>query len=107
MPDKDDSATARYSRFITDLREAAFKGPGQVDPATRQSAATGEALSEPWLSYTKKVRDEAWSITDSDVDDLRAAGHSEDEIFEMTVAAALGASLRMLDAGMQALRDAG
>src|SRR5215472_8256902 len=56
MPDKDDSATARYSRFITDLREAAFKGPGQVDPATRQSAATGEALSEPWLSYTKKVR---------------------------------------------------
>jgi hypothetical protein len=107
MRGKDDSSEARYSRFVTDLRQAVFKGPGQVDPAMRQSAATGEALSEPWLSYTNKIRNEAWSVADSDIDDLRAAGHSEDEIFEMTVAAALGASLRMLDAGMQALRDAG
>jgi hypothetical protein len=106
MRDKDDSASARYSQFVTDLRRAVFEGSGQVDPALRQSAATGEALSEPWSSYTDKVRNEPWSVADSDIDDLKAAGHSEDEIFEMTVAAALGASLHILDAGLGALRDA-
>lgn len=106
MRDKDDSAAARYSRFVADLRQAVFDGPGQIDPAMRQSAATGEALAEPWLSYTDKVRNEPWSVADSDIAELRAAGHSEDEIFEMTVAAALGASLRMLDAGLKGLHDA-
>jgi hypothetical protein len=106
MRDEKDSPAARYSRFVAELRQTVFEGPGQVDPALRQSAATGEALSGPWSSYTDKVRNEPWTVADSDIDDLRSAGHSEDEIFEMTVAAALGASLRMLDAGLKALRDA-
>jgi len=107
MPGKDDSSEARYSRFIADLRQAVFEDPGQADPGLRRSAATGEGLAEPWLSYTSKVRDAAWTLTESDINDLKAAGHSEDQIFEMTIAAALGASLRMLDAGLQAVRDAG
>jgi hypothetical protein len=103
MRGKEEPTAAKYARLISDLREAVFEGPGQTDPAVRQSAATGEALSEPWLSYTTRVKDEPWDVTDSDVENLKAAGHSEDEIFEMTVAAAVGASLRMLDAGLQAL----
>ncbi len=107
MHDKDGRTAAKYSRLISDLRKAVFDGPGRTDPAMRQSAATGEALTEPWLSYTAKIRDEPWGVTDSDIENLRAAGHSEDEIFEMTVAAAVGASLRTLDAGLLALGDAG
>ena len=38
----------------------------------------------------------------ADVADLKAAGHSEEAIFEVTVAAAVGAALRSLDAGMRA-----
>lgn len=104
MRAKEEPSAAKYARLISDLREAVFEGPGQIDPATRRSAATGEALSQPWLSYTAKVRDEPWGVTDSDIEDLKAAGHSEDEIFEMTVAAAVGAALNALGAGLGALR---
>ena len=44
-------------------------------------------------------------MTASDVESLKAAGHSEDEIFEITVAAAVGASLRPLEAGLRAVRS--
>ena len=106
MRGKEEPTAAKYSRLISDLRVAVLEGPGQVDPATRQSAATGEALSEPWLSYTAKVRDESWGVTDSDMENLKAAGHNEDEIFEMTVAAAVSASLYALDAGLRTLHAA-
>ena len=107
MRDKEGPTAAKYSRLVSDLREAVFEGSGRVDPAMRRCAATGDALAEPWLSYTTKIRNEAWSVTDSDIENLRAAGHSEDVIFEMTVAAAVGASLRMLETGLRALGDAG
>lgn len=106
MRGKEEPTAAKYSRLISDLREAVFAGPGRTDPAMRRSADTGEALSEPWLSYTAKVRDEPWGLTDSDIEELKAAGHSEDEIFEMTVAAAVGAALRALDVGLRALHHA-
>ena len=49
-------------------------------------------------AYLAKVRDRAWTVTDADVDTLTAAGLSEDEIFEQTVAAAVREGLRRLDA---------
>ena len=54
--------------------------------------------------YVAKVRDHSHRVTDSDIDALKAAGVSEDEIFEMTVAAALGAALRSLYTGLNAMR---
>ena len=45
----------------------------------------------------------ASQVTDADVDALKAAGASEEEIFEVTVSAAAGASLRSLHAGLRAL----
>jgi hypothetical protein len=48
--------------------------------------------------YLAKVRERAYDIGDEDVDALKAAGFSEDEIFEQTVAAAIGEGLRRLDA---------
>ncbi|WP_433334823.1 hypothetical protein [Spirillospora sp. CA-294931] len=103
MRDKEEATPAKYSLLISDLREAVFESSGRADPAARQAAATGEALPEPWSSYTMKVRDEPWEVTDSDIENLKSAGHSEDEIFEMTVAAAVGASLYALDAGLRTL----
>jgi alkylhydroperoxidase family enzyme len=55
-------------------------------------------------AYLAKVRARASTITDGDVDALRAAGLSEDEIFEQTVAAAIGEGLRRLDAAGRVLR---
>ena len=62
----------------------------------------------PWprpelAEYLAKVRTCAYGITDADVDALKRAGVSEDEIFEQTVAAAIGEGLRRLDAAERAI----
>jgi hypothetical protein len=53
--------------------------------------------------YLAKVRDCAYTIADGDVDALKAAGCSEDEIFEQTVAVAISQGLRRLDAARSVL----
>jgi alkylhydroperoxidase family enzyme len=57
------------------------------------------APSAPRLmdAYLAKVREHAYTVVDADVDALKAAGLSEDEIFEQTVAVALREGLRRLD----------
>jgi alkylhydroperoxidase family enzyme len=54
--------------------------------------------------YVDTVRLHAYRVTDGQVEALRAAGLSEDEIFELTVATAVGAGLERLDAGLGTLR---
>ena len=53
--------------------------------------------------YLVKVRERAYSVTDADVESLKTAGVSEDEIFEQTVKAAVGEGLRRLDAAARVL----
>ena len=59
-------------------------------------AGTGPAPSV-MDAYLEKVRDRAYTVTDADVEALKAAGISEDEIFEQTVGAAIEQGLRRLD----------
>jgi hypothetical protein len=74
-----------------------------TDPTLRAAAARGAELPEPWLTYPSTVRDASYRITDADVERLGAAGCTEDEIFEITVAAAVGAAMEGFDAGRRAL----
>ena len=53
--------------------------------------------------YLAKVHERAHSVTDDDVEQLLAAGHSQDEIFEQTAAAAIGEGLRRLDAALRVI----
>lgn len=55
--------------------------------------------------YVAKVSRHAYKVTDRDVDALKAAGYSEDAIYEITVSAALGAALARLESGLNALRE--
>jgi hypothetical protein len=77
--------------------------PAVTDPALRTAAAIGGPLPEPWQSYASTVRDASYKIIDIDIDRLTAAGHTEDEIFEVTVAAAVGAAVHGFDTGRRAL----
>ena len=54
--------------------------------------------------YLEKVRRHAFKVTDKDVEALKTAGFTEDEIFEHTVSAATAAGLDRLDAGLATLR---
>ena len=47
--------------------------------------------------YLAKVRERAYAVVDRDLEELKEAGFSEDEIFEQTVAVAIAEGLRRLD----------
>jgi alkylhydroperoxidase family enzyme len=86
------------------LVDAVLAGPGTLDPSIRRAAA-GQAADVPeaFRGYLDKVARHAYKVTDEDVEALRAAGYSEDQIFEATVSCALGAGLRRLEAGLSAI----
>ncbi len=67
-----------------------------IDRLRANVAATPPA-PEAMAGYLDKVHERAYTVADADVEALKAAGLSEDEIFEQTVAAAIGEGLRRLD----------
>jgi hypothetical protein len=77
-------------------------GPGESDSALRKAAAANSALPADLQSLVAKVHAHAYKVTDSDVAQLQRT-HSEDELFEIIVSAALGASQKRLLAGLDAL----
>jgi hypothetical protein len=70
-----------------------------TDPIDELRALAAAAPEAPAAmdAYLAKVRERAYTVVGGDVDALKAAGISEDEIFEQTVAAALREGLRRLD----------
>ncbi len=69
----------------------------------RAIAPTAPAEGGPLGPYLAKVRERAYSVTDGDVEALKETGLSEDEIFEHTVAVAVGEGLRRLDAALRVI----
>jgi hypothetical protein len=78
-----------YEKLIEDLRRATQ--PGRPAPSA-------------FTTYLAKVRGRAYEITDADVQALKDAGYSDDEIFEQTVSAAAAAGFERLEAGLDTLR---
>lgn len=95
--------TDRHVAAVDALRHAVFQPPGSTEPAVRVAAARDGELREPLAGYAAKVRDQSYRLTDADFAGLTAAGISDDAIFEITVAAAVGAALQRLDAGLRAV----
>ena len=66
--------------------------------------ASGAASQPPAMQpYLEKVRTGAFAVTDEDVDALKRAGVTEDEIFEATVAVAIREGLRRLDSALEVI----
>ena len=93
----------KYDPKLEDLEQRLLNGPGTLDPAIRQAAAAGHAVPEALGGYVEKVRRHAYLVTDRDVEQLLEAGYSQDQIFELTIATAYGASRARLDRGLDAL----
>jgi alkylhydroperoxidase family enzyme len=70
----------------------------------RDAARPGREAPEAMRGYLAKVERHAYRVTDADVEALKDAGLSDDEIFEQTVSVAVAAGLARLDAGLGALR---
>jgi alkylhydroperoxidase family enzyme len=69
----------------------------------RALASNAQAPGERLSPYLAKVRTRAYSVTDADVEELKRAGLSEDEIFEATVSVAIAEGLRRLDAATRVI----
>jgi uncharacterized peroxidase-related enzyme len=92
-----------HAAEVAALCDAVLNSVGAVDPDVRGAAFRGDHTPKPWTGLVAQVREESYKVTDSDIEDLLASGFTEDEVFEITVAAALGAAKRRLDAGLRAI----
>jgi hypothetical protein len=92
-----------YAMKLTRLRHAVTSSPASLSPVVRQTITAGRNVSGPLGSYVRKVAEHAHQITDEDIAALHAADYTDDEIFEATVSAALGAGLFRLDCVLRAL----
>jgi hypothetical protein len=97
------------------LLRSVLRSPGHVDPAHRQEAFAragchagspdpgSSLLDEPLRAYVDQVALQAGAVTDADIAALLDQGLSEDGIFELTVAAALGAGRARLQRAREVL----
>jgi alkylhydroperoxidase family enzyme len=98
------STSDRLSQLLTATRDAVLDGAGSTDATVRRQVASGQPPAE-LAALVQKIRDRAYTVTDSDVDRLRAR-YSEDQLFEVIVAAAVGAAEERLNAALDAVRRA-
>jgi hypothetical protein len=93
----------RHMKRVAALRAAVFESPGRTDLDLRRAVAQGKDVPEPLRAYVDKVHRHAYKVTDEDVQALEQAGYSQDQLFEITVSAAVGAALFRLERGLAAL----
>jgi len=111
--------TFKFQQLITTLTTATLESKGETSSEIRK-AVTDYAVSvnqdqtpengrfaPNLIPYINKVALQAYKITDSDVEQLKSQNYSEDEIFELTISAALGAGLARLERGLELLANEG
>ena len=94
----------RLSELLAATRHAVIDGAGFTDATIRRQVASGQPPSE-LAGLVQKIRERAYAVTDDDVDRLRAR-YSEDQLFELIVAAAVGAAGERVNAALDAVRRA-
>lgn len=95
----------RYDDYIARTTHAVLDSNGVTDKALRWAVfhRRMDEIPAALQTYVDKVARHAYKVTDEDVEVLKRAGYSEDAIFELTGAAALGAAILRLERGLIAL----
>jgi len=98
------------SNSTRQLREAvverAIRGDGKTSVADRTAAITGAHADPRVAALLGKVGRNAYKVTDEDIAAAKAAGLSEDAIFELVIAATFGQANRQLASALAALDEA-
>ena len=88
------------------LKGRILTGEGRASPEQRARAFNNVGLSQPLDGLLSKVATRPTRVTEADFAAARAAGFSEDQLFELVICAAVGQSARLYDAGLAALAEA-
>ena len=93
--------TTPSARSSADARRAVYE---YVAALTRNEFPAAElpAAAEPYL---RKVALHAYKVLDREVDAMRVAGFTPEEIFEVTVAAAVSAGVTRMEIALSALEE--
>jgi hypothetical protein len=83
-----------------------LRGPGRAPAHQRAHAFDNTELSEPLRVLLEKVAGESARVTDEDFAGAMEAGFTADQLFELVICAAVGASTRQYEAGLAALAEA-
>ena len=101
----------KVQRAVDALLHSAAKCSPELRQAVEAYAARlgGSASEAPELpanlvDYVRKVALNAYETTDDDLKRLNAAGYSDDEIFEITFCASVGAGLGRMERGLAVLK---
>ena len=99
--------SGRYTGVVTRTTQAVLESAGVTSTQLRWAAfhRRMDELPADLRAYVDKVVKHAYRITDEDIETLKRSGHSEDAIFEITAAAALGAAIMRLERGLIVLHE--
>jgi hypothetical protein len=97
---------AEIAQLHRELIARVVEGNGKAAPELRRGAFDNAGLSEPVRTLIDKVANNAHRITDEDIAAVRAAGLSEDQIFEIVICAAVGQASRQYTSALAALARA-
>ena len=76
-----------------------------TDASLRHAAAEGVGVPEELRTLVEKIHRYPYKVTDEDIEALQAK-YGDDQLFELIVSAAIGASRQRLMAGLKALEEA-
>src|SRR5262249_36807169 len=104
-----------YPPKVVQTVQALLTRPASTPPSLRQAALARAtqiaerapapaAIPDDLAPYLDQVVSDANRTTEDQVQQLKDAGYSEDQIFELTLCAALGAGLARLNRGLAALQ---
>ena len=92
-----------YAQKMERLRYAIAFGPGALPSEVRQTIIEGGMVDGALGVFVRKVAEHAFTVSDEDILELHRERHTDDQIFEATVAAALRAGLFRLQCVLTAL----
>jgi hypothetical protein len=94
---------SEIAQLHRELVARVLEGDGKAAPELRRAAFENARLGEPVLTLIEKVARRSYQVTDADIAAVRAAGLSEDQIFEIVVCAAVGQASRQYASALAAL----
>jgi alkylhydroperoxidase family enzyme len=101
VPDEDKKRAAHRA-----LVDRVLNTAGRASPEQRARAFSNAGVPPPLHALIGKVATRPAQVTDADFAAAKAAGFSEDQIFELVISDAVGQSARLYEAGLAALAEA-
>jgi alkylhydroperoxidase family enzyme len=101
VPDQDKKRAAHLA-----LVDRVLNGAGRASAEQRARAFSNDGLPPPLDALVGKVATTPTLVAEAEFAAAKASGFSEDQLFELVICAAVGASARLYEAGLAALAEA-